>query len=302
MKTWIIGVAVLVVAALVVGRNTSGFVVKTGNVGLVVNHYTGRVDPRIRHAGFNAQPPFSGNELIELPTYERTYTMVHEAGEGAHGGDDSVLVNTLSSNTLRVDTSITYHIAYDPTHPERITALYYKYRNQFSGDNAFAAFEEAQLRPAFRQAIVDAFGSATTSQNMTGAGKRAAAAYALKELNQKFNPDSIVVDEVRIRAIYPDEATVSALRSRLQAQQNLKLSQLNLQLQGLVNQKSVLAAQAQAQAAHVRAASLTPRLVKFKHIKDIEIVGVPRGAIVNVPSTGNQAETSGTPAGNNQGQ
>jgi len=44
----------------------------------------------------------------------------------------------------------------------------------------------------------------------------------------------------------------------------------------------VLAAQAQAQAAHIRAASLTPRLVKFKHIKDIEIVGVPRGAIVNL--------------------
>ena len=91
------------------------------------------------------------------------------------------------------------------------------------------------------------------------------------------------MDEVRIRAIYPDPATVTALRSRLEAQQSLKLSQLNLQLQQLTNQKSVLAAQAGAQAAHIRAASLTPRLVRFKHIKDIEIVGVPRGAIVNIP-------------------
>ena len=75
------------------------------------------MDPDVRHAGFNAQPPFSGNELIEIPTYERTYTMVKDAGEGAHAGDDSVLVNTLSSNTLRVDTSVTYHIAWDPAHP-----------------------------------------------------------------------------------------------------------------------------------------------------------------------------------------
>ena len=157
--------------------------------------------------GFNAQPPFSGNELIEIPTYERTYTMVRDSTEGAQPGDDSVLVNTLSSNTLNVDTSITYHIAYDPAHPERIIALYSKYRNQFAD---FGAFEEAQLRPAFRQAIVDAFGLASTSQNMTGDGKKAAAAYALKELNDRFNPDSIVIDEVRIRAIYPDEATVDA--------------------------------------------------------------------------------------------
>ena len=289
MKTGIIVIVILIVAAVLVGRNTSGFVVKTGNVGLVVNHYTGKVDGRVRHAGFNAQPPFSGNELIEIPTYERTYTMVRDEGEGARSGDDSVLVNTLSANTLNVDTSITYHIAYDPAHPERIVALYSKYRNQFVN---FPAFEESQLRPAFRQAIVDAFGLASTSQNMTGAGKQAAAAYALKELNDKFNADSIVVDEVRLRAIYPDAATVTALRSRLQAQQNLKLSQLNLQLQNLVNQKSVLAAQAQAQAAHIRAASLTPRLVKFKHIKDIEIVGVPRGAIVNLPNTDEPAPAS----------
>ena len=281
MKTLFIALGIILAVGLLLARNTSGFVVKTGNVGLVINHYTGRVDPRIRHAGFNAQPPFSGNELIEIPTYERTYTMVQGSGEGAHAEqDDSVLVNTLSSNTLRVDTSITYHIAWDADHPERITALYGKYRNQFSD---FGNFEEAQLRPAFRQAIVDAFGLANTAQNMSGDGKQAAATYALKELNDRFNPDSIVIDEVRIRAIYPDDATKVALRSRLAAQQNLKLSQLNLQLQQIVNQKSVLKAQAEAKAAHIRAASLTPRLVKSRHIKDIEIVGVPRGAIINLP-------------------
>ncbi len=281
MKTLLIILAVIVVGAFLVARNTSGFVVKTGNVGLVINHYTGRVDTRVRHAGFNAQPPFSGNELIEIPTYERTYTMVQSSGEGAHGEqDDSVLVNTLSSNTLKVDTSVTYHIAWDQDHPERIIALYAKYRNQFSD---FGNFEELQLRPAFRQAVVDAFGLANTAQNMSGDGKKTAAAYALKELNDRFNPDSIVIDEVRIRAIYPDDATKVALRSRLAAQQNLKLSQLNLQLQQIVNQKSVLKAQAEARAARIRAASLTPRLVKSRHIKDIEIVGVPRGAIINLP-------------------
>jgi regulator of protease activity HflC (stomatin/prohibitin superfamily) len=287
MKTILLGVAVLLVIGVIVVRNTSGFVVKTGNVGLVINHYSGRVDPHVRHAGFNAQPPFSGNELIEVPTHERTYTMVRASGEGAHSEDDSVVVNTLSSNTLRVDTSISYHI--DGTQPERIVALYSKYRNQFTN---FADFEELQLRPAFRQAIVDAFGLASTSENMTGDGKRKDAAYAMKELNDRFNPDSIVIDEVRIRAIYPDDATKSALRSRLQAQQNLKLSQLNFQLQQINNQKSVMKAQAEAQAAHVRAASLTPRLVKSRHIKDIEIIGVPRGAIVSMPSDAAPAESA----------
>ncbi len=289
MKTFLVALALALVAGIFLVRNTSGFVVKTGNVGLVINHYSGKIHPNVRTAGFNAQPPFSGNELVEVPTYQRTYTMVRDSAEGSHAGDDSVLVNTLSSNTLKVDVSITYHIAWDPQRPERIVALYNKYRSQF---HDFPAFEEVQLRPAFRQAIVDAFGSATTSQNMTGAGKRVASAFALKQLNERFNDDSIIVDEVRIRAIYPDEATVAALRSRLQAQQNLKLSQLNQQLQQLNNQRSVLKAEAEARAAQVRAASLTPRLVKFKHIKDIEIIGVPRGAIINLPSSTSGGEAS----------
>ena len=215
--------------------------------------------------------------------------MVRESSEGSESGDDSVLVNTLSSNTLNVDTSITYHIQYDPSKPQAISELYQKYRNQFVD---FDTFERSQLRPAFRQAIVDAFGAASTSQNMTGEGKRAAADYALKELNGRFNPDSIVINEVRIRAVYPDDNTKAALRSRLQAQQNLKLAELNLQLQQIINQKSILKAQADAQAQQIRAASLTPRLVKFRHMQDINIVGVPKGAIVNVPSdeTGNAGQ------------
>ncbi len=278
-RSLMFGIVAVVVLFVLLG-NTNGFVVKTGNIGLVINHYNGRIDSRIRHAGFNPQPPFSGNELLEIPTYERTYTMVRESSEGAQQGDDSVLVNTSNANTLHVDTSITYHIAYDPQQSGRIIDLYKKYRGQFA---QFDQFEDNQLRPAFRQAIVDAFGSQTTSQNMTGDGKRRNSQYAVDELNKRFNHDAIVIDEVRIRAIYPDDATVGVLRSRLKAQQSVRLSQLNLQLQQLVNQKNIMSAQAQAQAAHLRASSLTPRLVRYKHIKDLEIIGVPSSAIVNIP-------------------
>jgi regulator of protease activity HflC (stomatin/prohibitin superfamily) len=283
MKTIVKGLfwaAVLLLAGLLIA-GTSGFSVKTGNVGLIVNHLTGRIDPNIRHAGFNPQFPLSGNELIEIPTYYRTYTMVQDSTEGAHTGDDSVMVNTASSNTLHVDTSITYHINFNKNDPHTIIALYEKYRQQFQD---FDMFEDQQLRPIFRQAIVDAFGRMATSQCMTGDGKRSASAYALAALNTRLNPDSIVVDEVRIRTVYPDDATLGSLRSRLQAQQNLRLAQLNLQLQQIVNQRQVLAAEATAEATRIKAASLSDRLVRFKHIQNIEIVGVPKGTIISVPS------------------
>src|SRR5262245_25802286 len=67
-----------------------GTVVKTGNVGLVVNHYSGKVDGKIRHAGFNPLPPMAGYEMVEIPTHKRTYTMVRGGTEGPHSGDDSV--------------------------------------------------------------------------------------------------------------------------------------------------------------------------------------------------------------------
>jgi regulator of protease activity HflC (stomatin/prohibitin superfamily) len=267
------------------GNGPNGLVVAPGNVALIINQYNGRVDSRVRHAGWNAQAPFSGNEVVEIPTYLRTYTMVQDSKEGPHQGDDSVVVQTLSSNTLNVDCSITYHINFDPHHEDRLITLYKKYRSEFDD---FDDFEEAQLRPAFRQAIVDAFGLNNTDEELTGAGKRAAAAYALNQLNQRFNPDSIVIDEVRIRTIHPDTQTVQTLLSRLQAQQNLRIAQLNMQLQEINNQRAILKAQADAEAARIRASSLTPRLVAYRHIKDWTIVGVPSGSIVNIPPDNSQ--------------
>ena len=285
-------VALLAVATAALS-GCSGFVVKTGNVGLVINHYTGQIDGRVRHAGYNAQPPFSGKELIEIPTYERTYTMVRDRGEGAHAGDDSVMVNTASSNNLHADVSVTYHIVYEPGQDEAIVRLYNKYRTQFQG-SGFGAFEETQLRPLFRNAVGNAFGKSSTLQAMTGQGKHQAAEDAARQLNTQLNPDSIQIDEVRIRAVYPDEATKNTLRTHLEAEQNLRLATLNQQLNSLTNQKEVSRATAEAQAAHLRAASLTPRLVKFKHLENINIVGVARGSMVTVAP---EAAASGAAAG-----
>ena len=211
-----------------------GTVVKTGNVGLVVNHYSGKVDGNIRHAGFNQLPPASGYEMVEIPTHKRTYTMVHGSTEGSHSGDDSVRVNTASTNILNVDTSVTYHLAFDPAHEDELKSLYAKYRSQFQG-NGFTAFEENQLRPLFRKYVSNAFGKMSTVDAMTGDGKNRAAADARDELNKVLNPDSIVVDEVRIRAIWPDENTKNTLRTHLVAEQNLRLSTLNQQLATLAN-------------------------------------------------------------------
>lgn len=260
-----------------------GTVVKTGNVGMVVNHYSGKVDGDIRHAGFNPLPPASGYEMVEIPTHKRTYTMVRSGGEGAHTGDDSVRVNTASTNVLNIDTSVTYHLAFDPAHPEDLKNLYAKYRSQFQG-NGFDAFEENQLRPLFRKYVSNAFGKMSTVEAMTGDGKNKAAADARAELNKALNNDSIVIDEVRIRAIWPDDNTKNTLRTHLVAEQNLRLSTLNQQLASIANAAAVSKAEAEAKAARIRAASLTPRLVRFKHLDNIRIVGVPRGAIVNAGS------------------
>ena len=269
-----------------------GTVVKTGNVGLVVNHYSGKVDGDVRHAGFNPLPPASGMEMVEIPTHKRTYTMVRDSTEGSHVGDDSVRVNTASTNVLNIDTSVTYHLAFDPAKPDDVKNLYAKYRSQFQG-SGFAAFEENQLRPLFRKYVSNAFGKMSTVDAMTGAGKTRAANDARDALNKALNADSVVVDEVRIRAIWPDDATKNTLRTHLVAEQNLRLSTLNQQLAEITNAREVSKAEAEAKAARIRAASLSPRLVRYKHLDNIRIVGVPPGAIVN---TGGSNATTPEPA------
>jgi regulator of protease activity HflC (stomatin/prohibitin superfamily) len=283
---------VLLVAAFALSG--CGTVVKTGNVGLVVNHYSGKVDGNVRRAGFNPLPPLSGYEMVEIPTHKRTYTMVRTTTEGARSGDDSVRVNTASTNILNVDISVTYHLTFDPNKQEELKNLYAKYRSQFQG-SGFSAFEESQLRPLFRKYVSNAFGKMTTVEAMTGDGKRRAAEDARSELNKILNTDSIIVDEVRIRAIWPDENTKNTLRTHLVAEQNLRLSTLNQQLANLANARAVSKAEAEAKATRIRAASLTPRLVKYKHLDDIRIVGVPQGAIVNAGSPPAPRETATTP-------
>lgn len=260
-----------------------GTFIKTGNIGLKINHISGQIDHHVLHAGLNAMVP-SGWEILEIPTHRQTYTMVADSAEGAHQGDDSVAVNTASSNTLHVDVSVSYHVQYDPkdkTADQKIFDLYDKYRTQFS-TGEFNNFEESVLRPSFRQAISDAFGVKTTNEDLSGDGKRANALYAFKQLNARFNPDSIVIDDVRVRAVSPDDATKAAMFSRLKAQQSLVIATLTQQDQQLVNQKNIESADANAKSAHIVASSLTPRLVKYKHLKDLTIVGVPNGAIVNL--------------------
>ncbi|MDX1933126.1 MAG: SPFH domain-containing protein [Capsulimonadales bacterium] len=272
-----------------------GTIVKTGNVGLVVNHFSGKVDGKVRHAGFNPLPPMSGYEMIEIPTHKRTYTMVRTSAEGSRRGDDSVRVNTSSANVLNVDISVTYHLAFDPAREEGLKNLYDKYRSQFQGQG-FDAFEENQLRPLFRKFVSNAFGKLTTVEAMTGEGKNRAAKDARDELNRMLNPDSIIVDEVRIRAIWPDENTKNTLRTHLVAEQNLRLSKLNQQLAELVNARAVSRAEAEAKATRIRAASLTPRLVKYKHLDAIRIVGVPQGAIVNAGAPVERVRPTDLPA------
>lgn len=272
-----------------------GTVVKTGNVGLVVNHYSGKVDGKVREAGFNPLPPVSGYQMIEIPTHKRTYTMVRGSGEGSGGADDSVRVNTASTNVLNVDISVTYHLAYDPSRQDALKNLYAKYRAQFQG-SGFDAFEELQLRPLFRKYVSNAFGRMSTVEAMTGEGKTRAAEDARTALNKALNADSIIVDEVRIRAIWPDENTKNTLRTHLVAEQNLRLSTLNQTLAELSNARAVSRAEAEAKATRIRAASLTPRLVKFKHLDNIRIVGVPRGAIVNAGAEPTERPESPSPA------
>lgn len=266
-----------------------GQTISAGNVGLVVNHYTGKVDGNVRKAGFNPQAPMSGNELIEIPTYKQSYSMARVS----NGDDDSVRANTMSGNTLNVDVSITYHLNYDPAQEDRIMTLYDRYRTQFRA-GGFNGFEQNQLRPLFRKYVANAFGKMSTVEATTGAGKRRAAADALAELNRVLGPDSIAVDEVRIRAVWPDERTRQTLKTHLVAEQNLRISTLNQQLSSINNEREVSKAEAEAVAAKIRAASLSPRLVRYKHLDNIKIIGVPRGAIVNTGA----APPASLPAGN----
>lgn len=242
--------------------------VKQGNVGLVVDNFTGKID-QFLNPGYRLAIPI-GQHIIEFPVIKQQYVMV-AGNEGQRSGeDDSVKVNSLEGQSFTVEASIEYRI-HDK---DSVAPLYQKYAKPFDD------IVEQYYRSKFRKVIVDGFSSLPMNDAITGAGRKKVENQALAELRDTLKDDKIDVYGVYIRAVNVPESIANSIAAKTQAENELIKARTVAQQQIVEAEAEAKArmirATAEANANHLLASSLTPELVKLKAIETIN----PHVAIV----------------------
>lgn len=273
-RTRAVGIVGLIALALVLllsvslrrGGHLAGLTyIAPGNVGLIIDNYRGRVEPKLMPAGTHWQGIWE--TVIEVPTAQRTITLTSSDAQGA------VQVNTIS-NMLQVDVSAQYHIEDD-----KADDLYAAYQDQFANLNNF---EAVNLEPAVKGAINYAIGDMDTTTALTTAGKQKAEQEALKTLNDEWQPRGIVFSNLMIRGIEQDQASKDLLSTTLGKMQEIENAKLALQQQNFDNQTLLQQATAEAKVNRLQNSALTDLYVQDQLLGQVKRLYLPSDELMGM--------------------
>jgi hypothetical protein len=243
--------------------------IAAGNVGLVIDNRSGRVERSLMSAGTHWQGPWE--TVIEVPTAQRTINLTNAPGETGNG----VQVNTMS-NMLEVDASAQYQID-----PARARDLYKAYQDQFAD---LHRFELVNLEPSVKGAINYAIGDIDTATALTTVGKQRAEKDALKTLNAEWAPRGIVFSNLMIRGINQDEATKALLATTLQKLQQIDNARLALQQQQYENATLLQAAKAEARVNQLENSTLTDLYLQDQVLGQVKRLYLPADEVMGMLS------------------
>ena len=239
--------------------------IEPGNIGLVLDTYTGNLEPKYMSAGTHYNGPWE--TVIEVPTMQRTISLTN-TDKDAQGNVSAraVQVNT-PTNMLTVDVSCQYHID-----PDKADDLWRKFHEQFENTDEFEAI---QLEPAVKEAVNYSMGDMDTMKALTTAGKQETEQQALKLLNDEWGPQGIVFSNFMVRGVEQDAETQKLLSSTLAMQQQISNAQLALQQQQIDNETLLQQARADAKINRLQNSALTDLYVQDQELGQVKKLYLP---------------------------
>jgi len=239
--------------------------IEPGNIGLVLDTYTGDLEPKYMSAGTHYNGPWE--TVIEVPTMQRTISLTN-SDKDAQGAVSprAVQVNT-PTNMLTVDVSCQYHID-----PDKADDLWRKFHEQFEH---LDEFEAIQLEPAVKEAVNYSMGDMDTMKALTTAGKQETEQQALKLLNDEWQPQGIIFSNFMVRGVEQDEETKKLLSSTLTMQQQISNAQLALQQQKIDNETLLQQARTDAKINQLQNSTLTDLYVQDQELGQVKKLYLP---------------------------
>ena len=267
------GVGIYLAFSLSVGGHAAGPThIEPGNIGLVLDTYTGDLEPKYMNAGTHYNGPWE--TVIEVPTMQRTISLTNsDKDKSGEVTSQAIQVNT-PTNILAVDVSCQYHID-----PDKADDLWRKFHEQFENTDEF---EAVQLEPAVKESVNYAMGDMDTMKALTTAGKQETEQQALKLLNDEWEPQGIVFSNFMVRGIEQDDETKKLLSSTLAKQQEISNAQLALQQQQIDNETLLQQAKADAKVNRLQNSTLTDLYLQDQELSQVKKLYLPSKDLMNL--------------------
>ena len=236
-KIGAIGLGVVMVTALIILAMCTKKV-DAGYKGIVYNVRSG-VSGETLSQGWHIVSP--GKKVIKYSIgIEQSYLTSKDQGDSK--GDDSFEVPTSDGKGLTVDLTFTYRF-----NEEQITEVFTKFKGK-SGSEVLTSF----IKPN----VISWTKEVTAKYPVTEilGDKRASLNEILTSyLKEKFVPYGIIIENVSLIDINPDEKTRNAIQEKITAQQQMELAEVQAKTAKIEAEKDKEVAQIQAEQAKIKA-------------------------------------------------
>ena len=239
-KAGAVGIGLLVVLALI-GGVLSYHQVSEGHEGVEKNW--GAVNGNTLDSGANwVIPVMQSVQGVEIRP--RTYTMSQTQGEGAKSEADAIAVKTVNGTTVKVDVTVRYRID-----EERADEFVQDWNNE-------EQMEQRLIRPTIRSDLRDEASDVQTSDIYTQQGRQALQATAKESLQQEFDGEPIVLEEVQIRNIDLPDSIDARLDEKEEAKQQVQIEQEKVKQEEQKAEQKIVQAEADAEAIEIQGEAL----------------------------------------------
>jgi regulator of protease activity HflC (stomatin/prohibitin superfamily) len=252
-----IGMTVLIVAivAILIGALTSCQRVPVGHVGIKVYLLGQKKGVDSVELGVGRYYIGINEDLYIFPTFQQNYVWTAGEDEGSPN-DESFTFQTSEGMSVNTDLGIEYHIS-----PTNITAIFSKYRKGV----------EELTDIVLRNAVRDGFNNTASKypvEYVYGEGKTALLKEVLRQIQSRFTPQGIVVDNLYyIGSIRLPDNVVTALNNKVQAIQDADKAKNELEKTKWEAEKTVVKASAEAKANQVLSSSINASLIQWRRIE-----------------------------------
>lgn len=225
--------------------------VPAGHQGIIVNLYGSDKGINMESVGVGSYFVGWGKQLFIFPTFLQNYTWTAE-----NSPDESITMQTSEGLTINSDVGITYNIR-----PENVTKVFQKYR--LGVDEITNTFLRNMVRDA-----MNTVASTMTVEQLYGHGKESFITQVNSIVKNEAAEDGIDVDKIYLIGTFRlPQTVIDSINSKIQATQNAMKVENEVATAKAEAQKTVIEAQARADANNIIARSVTPEFLQYQAVQ-----------------------------------